>query len=345
MPPHSNKGDSMRWTVSVVGGMCAALAACADGGKIPTSAEAPPRLVASGSVTITSPKAGAVTFAAETRGGGAREPARALALSRLPDGEAHTPVLPIVAVSDGPSAGALLARRGEYRRVLTMHDEQGTTHHLVALYDGSGGPPRAVQHYVGNELVRVMAFRWERVRGGWAQRRILVREVRHGALVLETEARATALQVGMASAGAGAGAGATPFALVRAGVLRALAGVFAPADAQAQFYFSECYTKYKEYWKATAALTSAIIAIEVATESGVGGATMEALYFAYTTALAWAVMAEFELYVCVDNARERESSGTTGPTSGSGSGSGSEPPKNVCLEGSYAANCQTQFGL
>ena len=76
---------------------------------------------------------------------------------------------------------------------------------------------------------------------------------------------------------------------------------------------------------------------------------MGALYFTYTTALAWAVMAEFELYVCVDNARARENARTGGATSGStsssGSGSGSEPPKNTCLEGSYAANCQTQFAL
>lgn len=323
----------MRWMVLVVGGACVAAAACADAGHVPTGAEAPPRLRASGAITITSPAAGAVTFPAAVH----TEAARGLSLSRVPGGadDGRGAVLPLVAVPDG--SRGLLARPGEYRRVLTLRDEQGATQHVVALYDARGGPPRVLQHYVGAALVRVMAMTWEHVPGGWAQRRILVREVKNGALALETDARAATMQV--------ASAGASPFALVRAVVLSAVAGTFAPRDAQAQYYFAECYSKYKEYWKATAVLTSAILAIEVAIESGAGAAAMNALYFAYASALAWAVAAEMELYVCVENARAADGAGGTSGSSSGGSSGGSTVPDSDCLEGSYAAHCQTPFTL
>ncbi|HEX6535619.1 MAG TPA: hypothetical protein VF041_13565 [Gemmatimonadaceae bacterium] len=329
--------------VLVVGGACAVLAGCADAPRGVTGpSDAALRLSASGTVSVRVPARGTVAFPASVRADGPR----GVSLSRVgPPGEGERgsnggrAVLPLIAVRDG--ARGLLGRRGEYRRVLTMRDESGRVHHLVALYDGSGGPPRAIQHYVGRTLVRVTAMEWEHVRGGWAERRLVARELRHGALALEVDARAATLHVASSTAGG------SPFARVRAGLLAALAYTFAPSAAQAQYYFSECWTQYKNYWKATAALTAAILAIEVAVESEVGDAALNALYFSYTSALALAVAAEMELYLCVDNAREADrdgSSGSTSSTSDGGSSGGTEPSDD-CLEGSYAARCQTQFGL
>lgn len=331
----------------VVGGACAVLAGCADAPRGPTEpGDATLRFGASGTIAVSVPARGRVSFPASVRG----EAPRGVSLSRVPPrvGTANGTggsgaVLPLIAVRDG--ARGLLARPGEYRRVLSMRDESGRVHHLVALYDGSGGPPRAIQHYVGRTLVRVTAMEWERVRGGWAERRLVARELRHGALALEVDARADTLQV--ASSAGASSPSPSLFARARAGLLAALAYTFAPSEAQAQYYFSECWSEYTAYWKATAALTASILAIEVAVESGVGEVAMNALYFSYVSALALAVSAEMDLYMCVDNAREADQGGSTSSTSSTSDGSsgGASKPSADCLEGSYAAHCQTQFGL
>ena len=133
-------------------------------------------------------------------------------------------------------------------------------------------------------------------------------------------------------------------------VLAALAGglahVFAPRDASAQLYVSACWDQYKKYWAATAALTSTILAIEVGIESGAGAAAMNALYFAYSAALAAAIIAEMDLYICVENAKARAAGSTTGSTPPPGGGTGDQnTPDEDCLAGSYAAHCQTPTTL
>ncbi len=338
----------------VVGRVCVVAAACADAGRSPTSPSvAALRVTAAGTVTIRRGVGSGGPSAVLSAAASAEAPA-GVALSRVAGpgggaaggrgGSGSGAVLPLAAVRDG--ARGLLRPTAGYRRVITLRDEAGRTHHLVALYDAQGGPPRVIQHYVGRQLVRLTAMRWERVAGGWVQRQVLAREIRGDSLLLEAKSVATSLEVAQRAGGV------RP--TVRGGVLARLAAALAytlvPADALAQYYFSECWSKYKEYWKATAALTSAILAIEAGAESGVGAAAMNALYFAYTAALAWATIAEMELFMCVENARERSSSvfrsgDPYSGQSGIGGGDGSGQIDGSCLEGSYAAHCQTPSAL
>lgn len=336
----------------VVGVVCLLAAACSQGDRAPTGASVP---------TVAFTARGTIAIA--RRGSTVRLPAAVtgsltpgLALSRAGRGStgdaggAGGALLPLLAVRG--NARPLFALPGSFRRVVTFHDDTGGTHHLVALYDAAGGPPRVLQHYVGNRLVHLTAMEWRRVNGGWVQQRVLAREIRNDSLVLEADARADAIDVAMARP-AGVRRVASLMAVARLGAR--VAHALAPRDAVAQLYVSECWAQYKEYWKATAALTSAILAIEAGEETGLGPAAINALYFAYSAALAWAGMAEMELFVCVENARERDNpisasdpsiGGTTGSDiGGAGIGIGASPPTHGCLAGSYAADCQTQFGL
>jgi hypothetical protein len=345
----------------VVVGMGVALAACADAGRAPTATSvAALDFSARGVVTI-SRGGGAVAgngTGVQTSVTGARATAvlpgslsahapPGVALSRARDrasGNGSGATLPFIAVRD--EARGLMAPREGYRRVLTLRDDHGVTHHLVALYDRSGGPPRVIQHYVGSTLVHLTAMRWRRVNGAWVQHHVLARELRDGALTLEADAEASDVQVAAlrsTEGSVGRFASRRIVALLAAGI----AHTFAPRDAEAQLYMSECWDKYKEYWKATAALTSAILAIEVGMETGVGAAATNALYFAYTAALAWAAAAEIELFLCVDNASERATPiRPSGPEGGPGGGMGARGPSgDECLNGSYAARCQTPYGL
>lgn len=333
-----------RWML-VLGGACMALAACADGAPIPTGAAAGPvRISAVGTVALSQGEATVTLPAAASL-----EMRRGTSLSSVIESRwrgvgggdrVERAALPLVGVR--ADARGLMAPKDSYRRVVTFRDESGNTHHLVALYDDDGGPPRAIQHYLGNELYRVTAMKWERRSGVWMQRRLLAREIRDGSLLLQADARAGELQVAERPASP---LGARVLALLAAGI----AHTFAPSEARAQYYFRECWDAYSDYVSATATLTATIIALELAAESGVGGAALFALRFAYVAALARACTAEMGLFICVDNARERERvqnddhDGSYRPTGG-GRKSRSQS-KADCLEGSYAAHCQTAFAL
>lgn len=315
----------------VIGGACATLAACGTDRSAPTQPPARARqLGASGSITITT-HGRAAAFSAATSSSGPS--GAALDRGGAPAGVA---TLPLAFVrGDGRH---LFARDGRYRRSVRFNDPQGARHELVALYDRQGAPPRVIQHYVEGKLVRVTAMRWRRTAAGWAQERVLSREIRGDTLAFEAEARATSMDLSM---------GTRPFTTR---VLAALAGglgyVFAPRDASAQLYLSECWEQYKRYWTATAALTSTILAIEVGIESGLGAAAMNALYFAYSAALAAAIIAEMDLYICVENAKARDAGSTTGSTPPPSGGTGDlNAPDEDCLDGSYAAHCQTPTTL
>lgn len=329
--------------VMLAAGACFALAGCADAGRGPTDVtSAPVRMTANGSVTVAQAGRGAVAFPATA----VTELAPGANIGKVASGarsDARAAVLPLVMVRDG--ARGLIARPGEYRRAITMRDEHGAVHHLVALYGPAGGPPRVIQHYVGATLVRVLAMEWERVHGGWAQRRLHAREIRDGRVVIETDARASALRLSSASRPA----------RLRARLVGLLASALMPRAAEAQLFLSECWTEYKNYWKATGALTTAIVAIEVAEETGAAAIVIEGLYVGYTAALASAAIAEFDLFLCVENARELTdhlnsldsptSSTSTEGTSTSSGGVDSGPLDPSCLEGSYAAACTTPFTL
>lgn len=313
----------------VIGGACAALAACGTGRDTPTRPAArAARLGASGFLTVTTHGRSA-TFPAVTAHGGAP----GVALDRT-DGSGSSATLPLAFVPNG--ASQLLARDGRYRHVVRFRDAGGARHALVALYGRQGEPPRAIQHYVDGRLTRVTAMRWRHTATGWAQERLVSREIRGDTLAFEAVATATTMDL---SAGTRR-VGSRLLAAIGAG----LAHVVVPRDAVAQLYLSECADQYKKYALATAALTSAILAIEVGIDSGVGAAAMNALYFSYSVALAAAVTAEMDLYICLENARELDGGGSsTGGTSG-GSGDQNVPGED-CLDGSYAAHCQPPYTL
>lgn len=330
--------------VMLAAGACVALAGCADAGRGPTDARsAPMRVAASGSITVAQAGRATVAFPASAVTEIAAGSEVGKAARGAPRGGASDAVLPLVMVRD--DARGLIARPGEHRRTISMRDDQGAVHHLVALYGPEGGPPRVIQHYVGATLVRVLAMEWEHVRGGWAQRRLHARELRDGRVIIETDARASSLRLASASRGA----------RLRSALGALLAGALMPRAAEAQLFLSECWTEYKNYWKATGALTTAIVAIEVAEETGAATVVIEGLYVGYTAALASAAIAEFDLFLCIENARELanhlnslDSPTSTTSTEGTSTSSGGVDTGSLdssCLEGSYAAACTTPFTL
>lgn len=309
----------------VIGGACAALAACGTGRDAPTRPSArAARLGASGFLTVTTHGRSA-TFPAVSAGSGTP----GAALDRT-GGSGASATLPLAFVPAG--ATHLLALDGRYRHAVQFRDDRGARHVLVALYDRQGAPPRAIQHYVDGTLARVTAMRWRRTAAGWAQERLVSREIRGDTLAFEAVATATSMDLSVGTRRTGS--------RLLAAIGGALAHLVVPRDAVAQLYLKECADQYKKYALATAALTSAILAIEVGIDSGIGAAALNALYFSYSVALAAAVAAEMDLWICLENARARDSSGST-----SGGTGDLTAPDEDCLAGSYAAHCQTPTTL
>ena len=222
-------------------------------------------------------------------------------------------------------------------------DSLKRVHKIVLLYRTGGGPPATMQHYIDGSLVSTTAYAWLKTSAGWLRTRSYMQSVRNGILV-GTYTTLTALPK--------TGTGYVPAQPVRferppvvnpvrrtlGTIAYAMAFVFAPQDATAQFYFYDCRQEWLHYAVAAALLSGAAAGIVAAPELS------PALVTAFLATLGTAAAMEDLLIDCMIAHDSVASGGFGGGGFGSGgtSGSGGDPD---CLEGSYAAHCTTAFTL
>jgi hypothetical protein len=233
------------------------------------------------------------------------------------------------------------------RRNSSFVDATKHRHTISMLYDISGGPPVAVQHFVDGDLVSTSAFAWKRTSAGWVRTRSYLQAV-HAGTLYGTYATTTT-PVG----GGGGGGGTQPMLRLEhpggpstmqrmiGGAAYHLAFIFAPQDATAQsLALRPCLQQWLRYAAAAAVVTGLEIVIADAPVltplliTQLGAAL--ALLGAAEDALLDCVLAHQPIPL-VDNW-----SGTNGA---GGSGSGSGTGGWDCLQGSYAAHCTTAFTL
>jgi hypothetical protein len=214
-------------------------------------------------------------------------------------------------------------------------------HTLIFLYKGFGGPPAAIQHYVDGVLASTNAYTWAHTSSGWVRTSSLYQAVHNGSLY----GTYSTLTVPRNTGGSGPPQTvrlertrpSAPVERILARAAYALAFAFAPQDATAQFYFSDCMTDWLRYAAASAAV------------AGVYAAIIEAPYLTpvlimqLAGALALAGVAEDMLISCMLSHDPSFAMQSFGGGGGGTSGTGS--PSWDCFIGSYAAHCTTPFTL
>jgi hypothetical protein len=235
-----------------------------------------------------------------------------------------------------------------------FRSKDGTVGAVVALYAPTGGPPTALQTYLGHDLVSTNTYVWTLTPAGYVQTSSTLRIVRHQVLVGMVQTVTMPCRVNCAAGGAKLDRHASA-RRVGATMLYALACA-GSSTARAQWYqmyWSACADQWAHYAADVAAFMAATAAMPESGPAAAGAAAVLA------TLGVQMDRDEQALVSCMASQPDGLDSGDglfdngasrTAPPSGAGdpSSSGSStrnPVQGVCLEGSYAAHCQRMFSI